>query len=228
MKILWGALVVDGRKKIGGQVASKNRGGAYMRNKVTPVNPQSPQQSVIRNRLASISQAWRALTQVQRDAWNSAVANFARTDIFGNLKNPSGFNLYQRLNNNIITLGGSAISVPPQLQSIDQYSDLVLTYVSGVDALSLAFTAVEGDDTGYKLFATPPMSAGVSFVKSEYRLIQVNEEAAASPLNILSAYTAVFGSLGEVGTKIFVKLVPVGSNSGIEGAPVSTFTVSAA
>ena len=32
----FGALVVDGRNKIGGQVASKNRAGAYLRNKVTP------------------------------------------------------------------------------------------------------------------------------------------------------------------------------------------------
>ena len=73
MKILWGALVVDGRRKIGGQVASKNRGGAYMRNKVTPVNPQTAAQTAIRNRLAGLSQAWRALTAAQRAAWNGAV-----------------------------------------------------------------------------------------------------------------------------------------------------------
>ena len=30
MKMKWGALVVDGRGKIGGQVASKNRAGAYL------------------------------------------------------------------------------------------------------------------------------------------------------------------------------------------------------
>ena len=58
MKIKWGALMVDGRGKIGGQVASKNRAGAYMRNKVTPVNQQTSYQLTVRNRLSYYSQNW--------------------------------------------------------------------------------------------------------------------------------------------------------------------------
>jgi len=220
--------MVDGRNKIGGQVASKNRGGAYMRNKVTPVNPQTGAQSVVRSRLVSISQSWRALTQAQRDAWNGAVSDFARTDIFGNLKNPSGFNLYQRLNNNIVALGGSPITLPPVVEALDTVSDLVLTYTSGTPALSLAYNPSDGEDQGYKLFATAPQSPGVNFVKSEYRLISVGNAIPAGPLNILAPYVAVFGSVGTVGKKIFVKIVPTGSNSGVEGSPVSTSTISVA
>jgi len=227
MKVLWGALIVDGRRKIGGQVASKNRGGAYMRNKVTPVNPQTASQTEIRNRLASISQSWRALTAAQRAAWNGAVANFARTDIFGNLKNPSGFNLYQRLNNVVVSLGEDTMDTPPNPTSVAQFSNLVLTYTSGTPALSLAFDVTAGADAGYKLYATPPLSAGIDFVKSEYRLIKFSGNNPTSPLNILADYTAVFGAVGSVGTKIFVKLVPAGSTTGIVGTALSTNTISA-
>jgi hypothetical protein len=100
MKTKFGAIIVDGRNKIGGHVASKNRAGSYLRTKVTPTNPGTTYQVNVRNRLAGISTAWRALTEAQRKAWNVAVSNYARTDIFGDLKNPSGFNLHQQLNNN--------------------------------------------------------------------------------------------------------------------------------
>jgi len=36
MKTLFGAIVVDGRGKLGGHVASKNRHGSYFRTKVSP------------------------------------------------------------------------------------------------------------------------------------------------------------------------------------------------
>ena len=107
MKIKFGAIVVDGRGKIGGHVASKNRGGAYLRTKVTPTNPQTTFQSAVRNRLTAFSQGWRGLTQAQRDAWNAAVSNFSKTDVFGDIKQPTGLNLYVKLNSKFRSSIGS-------------------------------------------------------------------------------------------------------------------------
>ena len=104
MKIKFGALVVAGRGKIGGHVASRNRAGAYLRTKVTPVNPATVYQVAVRNRLAGISTDWRGLTAAQRTAWNAAVSDYAKTDIFGDIRNPSGFNLHQKLNNNLVNI----------------------------------------------------------------------------------------------------------------------------
>jgi hypothetical protein len=228
MKMKFGALVVDGRGKIGGHVASKNRHGAYLRTKVTPVNRQSVRQTAVRSLLTSISQSWKGLTEAQRLAWNSAVADFKKTNIFGDIQHPSGFNLFQRLNNNIMTLGGAMIVNPPVVTDLDSYTAPVLTYVVGVAALSLAFVAAAGGDSGYKIFATPPMSAGKSFVKSEYRLITQDDAIGVTPINILATYTAVFGGVGNVGDKIFVKIVPVGKVSGVEGLPVACSKISVA
>lgn len=227
MKAKWGAIVVDGRNKIGGHVASKNRSGAYFRTKVTPVNRQSTRQTAVRSLLTTISQSWRGLTEVQRESWNSAVQNFKKTNIFGDIVHPSGFNLFQRLNNNIITLGGTLIDTPPVVADLDGYTGLALTYTVGTPALSLTFTGASGTDHGYKLFATAPVSAGKNFVKSEYRLIKHGTAIATSPLNILADYTAVFGGVGNIGDKIFVKIVPCGAVSGVEGIPVSCFNISA-
>src|SRR5690606_4703877 len=113
MKAKFGALVVAGSGQINGFVASRNRAGAYFRTKVTPVNPQTASQNAVRQRLTGNAQAWRGLSEAQRASWNAAVSGFARTDIFGDLKNPSGFNLFVRINNNLEAAGQSPLTAAP-------------------------------------------------------------------------------------------------------------------
>lgn len=228
MKAKFGAIVVDGRGKIGGHVASKNRAGAYFRTKVSPVNPQTGYQLGTRNRFTGFSQAWKGLTQVQRDAWNAAVGDFARTDVFGDLKNPSGFNLYQRLNNNLSTVGASPISTPPLPASVGEVIAESLTYTVGTPALSVAMAGNVPAGTYVKVWATAPQSPGRSFVKSQYRLIGILDPAATSPVNILSDYTDKFGGVGEIGQKIFVKLEAINGTTGQNGTPSEVSAISAA
>lgn len=64
--------------------------------------------------------------------------------------------------------------------------------------------------------ATAPISQGRSFVtRSQYKVVSVVNAAAASPANILSAYTTIFGPV-IAGMKIFVRVTPINS-SGIRG-----------
>lgn len=221
MKLKFGAIVVDGRGKVGGHVMSKNRAGAYMRTKVSPVNAQTGAQLSIRNRFTTYAQNWRGLTQAQRDAWNAAVSDFAKTDVFGDLKNPTGFNLYQRLNNNLVTVGASPITAPPLPASVGEVVASSLTAADGAVAESLSL--VLGGDvpagTAVKVFATAPQSAGKSFVKSEHRLISTLAAAASTPVDLLPAYQSKYGSTGAAGQKIFVKIVAINTTTGQSGTP---------
>lgn len=207
MKMKFGALVVDGRGKIGGHVASKNRAGAYLRTKVTPVNPQTAFQNTARARLTTLSQAWRDLTQDQRNAWNSAVLDFQKTDIFGDLKSPTGFNLYVRLNSNLDAIGAAAIDEPPLPSAVPTVDIGALTIDVGLgDTATLATSGAVPAGTAMQVWLTPGVSAGVNFVKSEYRLLQVFAAAAGSPHDIQAAQVARFGTPAE-GTKVFAKIV---------------------
>lgn len=217
MKIKWGALVVDGRGKIGGQVASKNRAGAYMRTKVTPVNPQSAAQLAVRNRFTVYSQGWSSLTQAQRDAWNAAVSDFARTDIFGDLKNPTGFNLYQRLNNNLVTCGVAAISAPPLPASVGEVVAESMATAEGADTMVVTLADAVPANTYVKVFACAPQSPGKSFVKSEYRLIEIIAPGAIAAYDAKTAYVAKFGSIGVAGQKSFIKCIAVNGTTGQVG-----------
>jgi hypothetical protein len=226
-KIKFSALVSDMRGKLNGSVASHNRGGSYFRNKVTPVNLRSPSQVAVRSRFASFSQQWRTLTQAQIASWNSAVGAYAKKNIFGNLKNPTGAQLFQKVNNNLLASGGTAITSPATPKGVSVVTAGILTYTSGTPALSLAYSANVPAGTRVKVYATPPLSAGISFVKTQFRLISTLAAAAVSPANLLTPYNTKFGSVGGVGTKIFVKIEFVDQTSGICSPPQVVSAVSA-
>lgn len=226
MKMQFGSIVVAGRGKIGGHVASQNRAGAYMRTKVSPVNPQTTSQLGARNRLTGRSQAWKVLTQAQRDAWNAAVSLYARTDIFGSLRNPSGFNLYQRINNNLLVVGAAAIvspALPAAVLTVGLTS--IVATVAG-QLLPMTLTGAVPAGTAVKVFATSPQSPGISFVKSEFRLISTLPAATATPVALGAAYTAKFGAF-VAGQKIFVKIEFINTLTGQNSAPAQAFAISA-
>lgn len=227
MKAKFGAIIVAGSGKIGGHVASRNRAGAYIRTKVTPVNPQTSAQLAVRNRLGTRSQAWRGLTDPQRAAWNGAVASFARTDIFGDLKNPTGFNLYQQLNNNLAAVGVAPIAAPPQPAAVLTVGITSITPAAGTGLIPMVMTGAVPALTSVKVFATAPQSPGVSFVKSEYRLITTLAPAAATPVALGAAYQAKFGTW-LVGQKLFFKIVFVNNTTGQQSLPIQVATISAA
>ncbi|MFA5386714.1 MAG: hypothetical protein WC297_03555 [Candidatus Paceibacterota bacterium] len=225
MKAKFGAIVTEGRGKIGGHVASKNRAGAYFRTKVTPVNPQSISQLGSRNRFSEQSQAWRGLTDAQRDAWNGAVADYAKTDIFGDLRNPTGAQLYQRLNNNLVNIGQSVITMPPAVEAVFALTSLSLAVAEGAGTMVATFTGAIPVGTSFLVFATPAISAGKSFVKNLYRQIGVFVNTDVSPLSIATEYEAKFGDIAGAGQKIFVQFKAVNETTGQAGVPVSASAI---
>lgn len=216
-KIKLSAMVSEMRGKLNGSVFSKNRGGAYLRTKVTPVNPQTTSQGNVRSRLTNLSQSWRSLTDAQRNAWNTAVANFTGTDIFGDIKTPSGINLYTKINLNLANIAQSNLSLPPLPSSVGVFNSLTITATASTPSLSVAFTQT-GVAAGQTVVveATTQLSAGKNFVKSEFRKIGTFTGGTSTPYNALSAYTAKFGSL-VAGQKIFIRFKAISNTTGIAG-----------
>jgi len=72
--------------------------------------------------------------------------------------------------------------------------------------LSLAFAPTPaGADQYLVVYAAPPVSPGVNFVpRSKFRFLQATALNGASPVNLLAAYEAKFGSL-VAGSRVFVR-----------------------
>ena len=225
MKLKFGAIVTDGRGKLGGHVLAKNRSGNYMRTKVTPVNPQTTYQQAQRSALGTLSSGWSGLTDSQRNAWNAAVGDFQKTDIFGDLRSPTGKNLYTALNRNLLNSGESIINTPPSPDTIPSIS--IASAVYDLTAGTLTITTV-GDTTSafVQLWATPSLSAGTSFIKDKIRLLETVAGGSAITPDASTAYEARFGE-PIAGANVYVGVRVI--NAGGEAGVLTTFkaTVSA-
>lgn len=64
-------LIASASGSMGGAVASRNRGGQYLRRRAMPTNPGTEQQVSVRGAFAAASQRWALLTEPQRVNWNA-------------------------------------------------------------------------------------------------------------------------------------------------------------
>jgi hypothetical protein len=203
-----GMFMTDLSGAIGGLVASRTRGGSAIRRKGIPTNPQTTFQQSVRSLLTSLSQQWRSLTQDQISAWNSAVQNFQRSNRLGELKSPTGKNLYVAFNTNLYNSGSAGISVPPLPAEQFIIDGLALSVDTAVPEFEIT-AATTGTGTDFvHVWVTPMLSAGVSNPNGQYRFLGSFAGAAVFSQNVLVDYTARFGA-PIVGQKVFVKLVPV-------------------
>lgn len=197
-----------------GSTASRNRFGQYIRSRAIPVNPDSVPQMNVRARLSANAAAWRGLTDGERAGWESLGQQIQRTDALGQTYTMNGFMAFCSVNNNLLAVGDSAVTTAPTFAVPPDILTVTLTLTSA--AFSVAYTP-DPLDTGVRalVFASPQRSAGRAF-EGDYRLIAFTAAAAASPLDILAAYTARLGA-PVTGNRIFVKVLP--QIAGFQGSP---------
>lgn len=228
-KVLFTAIVADMRNKLNGTVFSKNRYGAYTRTKVTPVNPQSTAQQLVRGRFGARSAAWRGLTESQRQSFIDGAPGFPVFDIFGNAKVLSGQALYNKFNLNLAQAGQAAITNCPAAVAIPSLVSLAIvpdadgntfTITAGIAAVPAGFTAI--------INATPCYGQGISFVKNKFRFLKL--VAAAGDIDAASIYTewvAQFGGLVAF-QKVSCTMFLVSNDTGQAGVPFSATAIVAA
>lgn len=230
MKVKWGMMMTDGRGKLGGQVASKNRSGAYVRTKVTPVNPQTTPQQANRGIFGSVSAAWRSLTSEQINSWNEATEYWQRTDIFGDLVKPSGFALFQRLNMGLLSNVSAATLLRdapmpdtlPIISNVESNLTLASTSTWVVDWEVEAPGAQPGDFS-LQIRCTPPMPKGRNYHANQLRVV-VQGDALAETYSILDAYIERFGRLPNVDENVYIEVRTVSRETGRIGTGTPAVT----
>lgn len=180
---------------------SHNRFGQYVRGRSIPVNPNSTFQVAVRTRMATNAIAWRSLTAAQRAGWADLGAQIVREDSQGTSYPLNGFMAYCSVNNNRLAAGDTVTAdaiiytVPAALLTITP------TLTSASFSLAYTTTPLPAATRAF-WYIGPQRTAGRSF-EGDLRLINVTAAAAASPTNVLAAYTARFGA-PITGNRIFI------------------------
>lgn len=178
-KVLFGALAQDVRGSLAGTVFGKGRGGAYARQKVSPTQPQTVRQLAQRAIFSAASQAWRALTDDQRAAWNTWASSHTVVDVFGASHVLSGIAAFTRINAMLGTAGLAA--------ALDPVADVTpgsnvdhATAVGATGIVTLTFTTQPGIGDVFVVYTTAGISPGAEPQKAQFRIAGIVTGAAAT------------------------------------------------
>lgn len=184
MALINPSMLGEVRGSIGGATFSRNRSGAYIRKRATPVNPNTPRQNDARARMTNLAILWTTtLTQDQRDAWDEYAANVASTNKLGDSINLTGINWYVSTNALILQAGGDRIDDAPTLfERALSPDNLVVSASEATQQVSFGFDDGEdwaNEDGGFCLvFLGLPQNASRNFFNGPFRFMDAVEGAA--------------------------------------------------
>lgn len=225
MKAKFGAIITDGRGKLGGKVFSKNHYGIYEKIKVTPTNPASPYSALIRANHKSIVLAWELLTDSDRYTWNAGTKNFPQKNTFGDTVYLSGFALFLKLNINRLLLNQSIINTCPTITKNTNISSASCEVRNIDNTVMLTFSPPCTAEFNYKIYASANLSPGISYSNKRFKLIAKLTSLDLSTFDLSTAYNTRFGSVGTTGQKVFFKIVPTEIATGHECEPFIFSTI---
>lgn len=200
-------LFSDAVGKIGGSTFTRNRAGLYMRNWRSPINPRTAAQQYIRTIMKNVAQYWGTISQVYRDQWIDAASKLTWTNRFGDPFTPSGFDLFCMCNVNYLMTGAPYLVNAPSNFSCESPTSVGCTFV-GENFLIAPEPEQQYNSTGFFVYATPGLSASITYVKRQYRYIGYIPEGTSWEYDAYTLYRSVFG-LPSSGQVVHLNLRPV-------------------
>jgi hypothetical protein len=178
-----GTLIGEASGSIAGVTFSHNRGGQYTRVRRVPTNPNSPRQSTVRGRFATLSQSWRDLTPAQRAAWADVAPTVSLTNALGESIQYTGQQLYVAVNSVRLDAGLTVLSAAPSAAGRADNTVTAVDANDGGDTIEVTFGAGDWTQAGGALLVQlgGPVSPGVSFFNGPFRQTGVILGAASPP-----------------------------------------------
>lgn len=150
-KIRLSALATDMKGKAGGSVFSTNSGGVYFRNNPSGTSSKKPSNGLRKQMFATLAQSWKQLTDAEMTAWADAGPLYPTTNAWGESRIPKGFELYMRLNMNLMAAGEPILSLPLSPRSIPTIDSAVMSWTDEFQLIPTSFFACQAlnDTTVY-------------------------------------------------------------------------------
>lgn len=184
---------------VGGNTFSRNRSGAYVRNRSIPVNPNSSRQQTARANMSAAVIAWgQTLTEAQREAWRLYAASVPVKNRLGQNIYLTGQNMYVRTFTARALAGITAIAAAPttfDLGTPDNELSVALTATGNI--ISVTFDEdldwVDEDDSAMLIYIGQPQNASRKFFNGPWRYAGKIEgdsvTAPVAPVGVVGTFT---------------------------------------
>ncbi len=188
---------------VAGLTYSHNKGGMYARARVTPTDPATGRQIVIRGLMTSLANTWsNTLSAIQRAAWALYGANVAMTNRIGETIYLSGQQHFIRCNVPRLQGGIAVIIAAPTNFNLGEFTPPGLTSVNDSDDWTVTFDNTDdwaSTDGGYLLlYGGKPVAPSINFFKGPFRYADKITGATTvpptSPAEIAGNYTPNAGN----------------------------------
>jgi hypothetical protein len=169
-----GAIAQDIRGTLNGNVFSRNRGGAYVRSKVSPLQPVSEASSRSRAMFKAVSQRFaQELDEMQANAWDVFAATHPYLNVFGDSIILTGVAMFQALNRRNRECGEAWLDDPPATFVVEDLGDIAVALTASGGALAGTITPARTvyAPQGLYVFITPPLCGNRKAANSDFRMI---------------------------------------------------------
>lgn len=232
------AIVSAARGKVGGNVFSANKAGAFVRSYVKPTNRNTIAQQYVRGLFGALSSSWRNLTDSQRTQWNNMAVHYPYMNRLGDMSTYTGQQLFNKLQGNISAcisapnISGTApsyLTVPATPQEFYPLINDVNNIDNTAQQINLNNLLIDGnqfvpDGYGVIIEATAPLSAGISSPQKglfkSIGYIDQNGDLSDSALweNTYANYVAIFGR-PSAGDRAYIQVKQISLISGEATTP---------
>lgn len=208
--------LVSGMKGIGnGSIFSELRGRFYMRTRVGITTKGSPRWLAQQASFAALAGTWRGLSIVEQDAWAAIVGEYPTKDKFGDIRTPSAFELYMRLNGTLEAAGLPTLTLP--LLPLAIFDSGFITLGSSLPGtLQVTWTNILTGNARLNIYATNPVSQGRGFQEGKLKLMRTAAPPDVLGIDITTEYLAQYGVI-TTGSRIYVRAESVRVATGQSG-----------
>lgn len=201
-----------------GKFSGRADGNVYMRNGRTrgmkiPALVRNTFTMFVRSTLASLSSAWRGLTEEQREGWQNF--EYQNSDRFGNAISVKGKTAYVGLNQNLAMIAVDANQDAPTPAGANAQSAGSIAMDNSDAEITFNDTSTAVSGNWALVSATAPLSTGVSRPsKSAFRIIGFAADLDSySGATSYADYVAKFGA-PPAGSKVFISIRGINSTTG--------------
>ena len=201
-----GTLITDASGSLAGLTFSHNFAGAYIRQRVTPTNPNSQYQQTVRGAMTNGHVAWLTLPQGTKDAWNAYAYGTPITDKLGQSIKITGRLMFLR---DYVLRKMVGLGLPPLVVTTMGLTPLTppTVTITSPSTGSIAFTNTDAwcTTTGgwLRAFMSRGKGLGTNFFRGPYRSAMSVEGFTGGPPVSPLAFTTPYAV--QVGQKVFMR-----------------------
>lgn len=227
------AIVAEGSGALGGLVWSHNSGGQYLRQRVTPTNPATTRQNVVRTALANLAAAWsNSLTGNERAAWIAYADAVELPGRLGDLRTVSGLNWFIACNVPRASVNASFVDSGPTTLTLAPMGPVAMDAIDTGNQPTMSFSDADPwaqEDNGFMLVQTSMgVQPTINFFKGPYAFTWRLDGDTATPLTSPQDPSIVSGDLfyePAAGQKVFWRAMALMADGRISAAQTGSAIV---